>query len=112
MEHTFGAGTRLWDATAPRRHPRVRSGRRRRRAWASAAGLAVAGVLFIGGVVHGGASSPPQQVVVHRGDTLWGIAAAHYPGDDLQYRVTQLESTNHLGDGSLSPGQILILPAP
>jgi len=112
MEHTFGAGTMIQDAIAPHRYSRRGPARRRPRAWAAAAGVAVAGVFLLGGVAYGGASSGPQSVVVHSGDTLWAIAGSHYPGDDLQERVAQIKAANHLHSAALSPGEILVLPAP
>jgi len=77
-----------------------------------AAGAALCAVVAVGGVVSGGASSGVEHVVVHRGDTLWGIAAAHFAGDDIQSRVAEIESVNHLDGAGLSPGRILTLPAP
>jgi len=74
--------------------------------------MALCGGLVIGGVISGGASSGVERIVVHRGDTLWGIAASRYPGDDVQARVAEIEAGNHLAGAALSPGQILILPAP
>jgi len=67
--------------------------------------------MLVGGVAYGGASSGPQHVTVHSGDTLWAIASSHYAGDDVQARVAQIEATNHLTSPRLSPGQTLILPA-
>lgn len=110
MEHTFGAGTILRDAAAPHRHSR--SHRRRPAAWTVAAGVVVSGILLLGGVASGGASTGPHQVVVHAGDTLWAIAGSHYPGDDLQERVTQIEAVNHLPSAAITPGEVLNLPAP
>ena len=69
-------------------------------------------MLLLGGVAYGGASSGPQNVVVHSGDTLWAIAGSHYPGDDLQERVAQIKAANHLHSSALSPGEVLVLPAP
>ena len=111
MEHTFGAGTLVRDAASPHRYLRTRSRGQKARTRLAAVGLAVAGVFVLGGVAYGGATSGPQHVVVHRGDTLWGIASAHYPGDDLQYRVNEIEATNHLAGGVIIPGQALTLPA-
>jgi len=58
---------------------------------------------------------PPVDGVLHTvqaGDTLWGIASSRYAGDDVQARVAQVEAANHMSSPRLSPGQILILPAP
>ncbi len=47
---------------------------------------------------------------VKPGDTLWGIAASHYPGDprDAIYRI---DHRNHLGGSVIVPGQRLVLPS-
>jgi nucleoid-associated protein YgaU len=42
-------------------------------------------------------------------DTLWTIAAAHY-GGDVRDGVWQIEQVNHLGDVTIRPGQVLVLP--
>ncbi len=76
------------------------------------AGGAAAALLSLGLAIHGGASGTTAHLTVHRGDTLWGIATAHYPGDSVQVRVAQLEAVNRLGSASLRPGQILTLPGP
>ena len=72
----------------------------------------MAAALLIGGVVYGGATSGPQRYMVHAGDTLWGIVQSHYGADDVHSRVSELEAVNHLSSGGLTPGRILILPAP
>jgi nucleoid-associated protein YgaU len=98
------------DVAGSHRYPRSRRGRRVRLA-AGAAGLAVAGLVLIGGAV-GGASTPPRHVTVQAGDTLWSIAEAAYGGSDVQARVIQIESANHLASPALNPGAVLTLPAP
>ena len=99
------------DASAPARQRRSRRGRRSR-ILASAAAVAAGGLVLIGGVAYGGSSSGPQHVSVHRGDTLWQIAAAHYGSGDVQARVLEIESANHLNGATINPGQVLVLPAP
>ena len=112
MEQVFGAAT-LRDASAPHRSRRSRRSRRRSKRVGIAAS-AVAGLLIAGGVVAygGSAATSAQRVVVHGGDTLWGIASARYPGDDIRHRVAQIEADNHLRSAALTPGQTLLLPAP
>jgi len=61
---------------------------------------------------HGGASSGASHMTVHRGDTLWAIAAARYSGDDIQSRVQQIEEANRLAGARISPGEILTLQEP
>jgi nucleoid-associated protein YgaU len=111
MEHAFGAAS-FRDVSAPHRHLRARGRRPRPKALAVALAAAAAGLLIAGGVAYGGSSTAPQRVVVKSGDTLWGIAQARYTGDDIQSRVAQIESDNHLRSAALTPGQVLQLPAP
>jgi LysM repeat protein len=49
-------------------------------------------------------------VVVQPGDTLWAIAAAHYPGDDVRVRVDDIEQANGLAGPTIEVGQTLKLP--
>ena len=111
MEHVFGAAT-LLDVSAPHRHRHSRGRRPRPKAIAAALMAAAAGLVVAGGVAYGGSSTAAQRVVVKNGDSLWGIAQTRYPGDDIQSRVAQIESDNHLRSAALTPGQVLQLPAP
>jgi nucleoid-associated protein YgaU len=48
--------------------------------------------------------------VVRAGETLWGIAAARYPGDP-RAAVWRIEERNGLTGGPLQPGTVIYLPA-
>ena len=50
-------------------------------------------------------------VVVRAGDTLWGIAASHYPGASIEQSISEIESANHLNGAAIRPGETLTLPA-
>jgi LysM repeat protein len=50
-------------------------------------------------------------VVVQPGDTLWGIASAHYPGADPRERVDAIERLNGLDSPVIEAGETLRLPA-
>lgn len=50
-------------------------------------------------------------VVVQPGDTLWGIAAARYPADDVRMRVDEIERLNGLHSPKIEVGETLQLPA-
>jgi LysM domain len=47
--------------------------------------------------------------VVRPSDTLWSIAASHYPGDPRE-AIWKLEQRNGLGGTFLRPGERLVLP--
>jgi LysM repeat protein len=56
--------------------------------------------------------TPPvvSTVVVQPGDTLWGIAAARYPGDDVRVRIDEIERLNGLHSPQIGVGEVLELP--
>ena len=50
-------------------------------------------------------------VVVHPGDTLWGIAATHTASsNDVQDTIDRIAEINHLGGSPIVPGQRLRVP--
>ncbi len=50
-------------------------------------------------------------VTVHLGDTLWSIAASHAaPTADVQEIVDRISDVNHLGSGTIQPGERLRVP--
>jgi len=56
-----------------------------------------------------GSAGKPVNYVVKPTDTLWSIAAKHYPGDPRE-RIWELQERNHLTGTTLVPGQRLVLP--
>ncbi len=80
-----------------------------RRAVAVLAVLGAAGFGFAA-VAHGGSPRPETTVVVQPGDTLWSIAAEHYPSDDPRVRVEDIERANGLSSPVIHTGQTLELP--
>ena len=56
-----------------------------------------------------GSAGKPVRYVVQPTDTLWSIAAKHYPGDPRQ-GIWELQQRNHLHGTTLVPGQRLLLP--
>lgn len=56
-----------------------------------------------------GSAGKPVTYVVQPSDTLWSIAANHYPGDPRE-GIWKLQHKNHLGSTLLVPGQRLVLP--
>ena len=97
--------------------PALRTQRRRRwqrdpRVVAAGVITAIAGSVLLGGNVYGALSTAaPAQVHVHAGDSIWSIAAAHYPTGDVRDHVDQIITLNHLEGGAITPGQTLLLPA-
>ncbi len=50
-------------------------------------------------------------VTVHPGDTLWSIASSHTgSGNDVQETVDRIADANHLGTGTIQPGERLRIP--
>jgi LysM repeat protein len=72
--------------------------------------VAVTGAVAMGEVAYGGSKASTDTVVVRAGDTLWGIAASHYPQDNPADRVEQIRSVNRLASPDIHPGQTLALP--
>ena len=61
-------------------------------------------------VPHTSSGAGREQVyVVRPTDTLWSIAASHYPGDP-RAAVCRLEQGNGLRSTLLRPGERLVLP--
>jgi len=52
-----------------------------------------------------------SSVVVQPGDTLWGIAAAWYPDDDVRVRIDEIERLNGLHSPRIEVGEVLLMPA-
>lgn len=80
---------------------------------------ALALLLAVGGVMGGRAvaDSPARATEVRTysvqsGETMWGIAVdIAAPGEDVRDVVLRLQRLNGLSDGSLTAGQVLLLPA-
>ena len=62
-------------------------------------------------VAHGGTPVQDTQVVVRPGDTLWSIAAEHYPNDDIRARIDDIERVNGLHSPVIEVGKTLRLPS-
>lgn len=72
--------------------------------------LLLAVAFVVGVLAHpSGGAGRPIRYVVKPSDTLWSIAARHYPGDPRE-GVWKLQRRNHLTSTTLVPGQRLLLP--
>ena len=87
------------------------SGARLLRRWAFVLVAVVVLSLVLAKVALGGSSQADVRVVVQPGDTLWAIAAAHYPADDVRSRVDDIERANGLQGPVIQAGETLRLPA-
>ena len=72
--------------------------------------ILVVAAFAVGAVVRSSnGAGRPTVYVVQPTDTLWSIAARHYPGDPRE-GIWQLQQRNHLQGTTLVPGQRLVLP--
>ena len=105
--YAAGVGVKPWRAN---RAGGTRSGRR-----LLAAVAAVFVVLALSVAFALGARGAPEgrytTLVVQPGDTLWSIAAEHYPADDVRVRVDDIEQANGLRGPTIQVGQSLRLPS-
>jgi LysM repeat protein len=102
----YAAGYSIHPLRSSRRGPLPHLGR-----WALVM-VAVIGVsLGLSKVVLGVDGPVDASVVVQPGDTLWGIAAARYPGDDVRMRVDEIERLNGLHGPQIDVGETIQLPA-
>ena len=79
------------------------------RRWAAVVGVVAVAALALASAAHGD-TRPASKVVVQPGDTLWSIAAEHYPSDDVRVRVQDIEQANGLRGPVIEAGQTLTLP--
>jgi Tfp pilus assembly protein FimV len=73
-------------------------------------GLVAVLSLVLAQAVHGATGAGPTQVVVRPGDTLWSIAASHYPNSDPRQEIAAIQQANHLKTVDVYAGERLTLP--
>ena len=78
--------------------------------WAVVVLAVIAISIGLSEVALGDAGTVQAAVVVQPGDTLWGIAEARYPGDDVRVRVDEIERLNGLQGPGIEVGETLRLP--
>ena len=100
--YAAGYGIKPWRASRA-------GGARQLRRWV-VAGVSVLGAAIVLAAAAHGDTRPATTVVVQPGDTLWSIAAEHYPADDVRVRVQDIELANGLQGPQIEAGQTLKLP--
>jgi nucleoid-associated protein YgaU len=100
--YAAGHGIKPWRATRA-------GGPRRLRLAVLATGAVLLAGIGLAASVHGD-TRQPTTVVVQPGDTVWSIAAEHYPADDVRIRVLDIEQANGLQGPQIEVGQTLRLP--
>ena len=94
----------------------TRRGRRLLRTTVVAVALLVVLIVgFLGRTPAGAGDSAPEaataSVIVQPGDTLWSVAKAVAPQDDVRDTIERISTLNNLDTRVLSPGQTLVVPA-
>ena len=74
-------------------------------------GLALTVSVGLAVAAHGGTAQTDATIVVQPGDTIWSIATARYPTDDVRARVDGIERLNGLNGPLIEAGETLKLPA-
>ena len=72
---------------------------------------AAAGLVVVGGVAYAGSANPGDRIVVHAGQTLWGIATQVAPHTDPRATVQQIIMLNHLASTGVQAGETLAVPS-
>ena len=102
----YATGYSIHPFQATRKAPLRHIGR-----WAAVFLVVIGASVGLSRVVFGDAPTVNSSVVVQPGDTLWGIAAARYPGDDVRVRIDEIERLNGLQSPKIEVGEVLQLPA-
>jgi nucleoid-associated protein YgaU len=104
-EHMYATGYSIRPLRSSRELPLRHLGR-----WALVLIVVVCASVGLSKVALGDAVAVHSVVIVEPGDTLWGIATARYPGDDVRVRVDEIERLNGLHSPSIEVGETLQLP--
>lgn len=57
-----------------------------------------------------GAGTPPKNIIIQSGDTLWTLAVRVRPHEDPRKTVEAIRYANHLESLNITPGQMIIVP--
>ena len=105
-EHMYATGYSIRPMRSSRQGPLRHLGR-----WALVMVAVVCVSVGLSKVALGDTPPVNATVVVQPGDTLWGIAVARYPDDDVRVRVDEIERLNGLASPEIEVGETLRLPA-
>jgi len=105
-EHMYATGYSIRPLRSNRQAPLRHLGR-----WALVMVVAACVSVGLSKVAFGDTPPVIASMVVEPGDTLWGIAAARYPSDDVRVRVGEIERLNGLHSPKIEVGETLRLPA-
>ena len=105
-EHMYATGYSIRPLRSSRQAPLRHLGR-----WALVMVAVVCVSVGLSKVALGDTPPVNATVVVQPGDTLWGIATARYPDDDVRVRVDEIERLNGLLSPQIEVGETLRLPA-
>jgi nucleoid-associated protein YgaU len=106
VEHMYAAGYSVRPLRSSHRAPLRHFGR-----WAAVVLTVICVSVGLSKVALGDARQVDATVVVQPGDTLWAIAAARYPADDIRVRVDEIERLNGLHSPAIEVGETLRLRA-
>jgi nucleoid-associated protein YgaU len=110
--YAVGRGIGPWRAPRATSYSSVRrlSGRARGARFLAAVAAVCLFSLGFALAARGGGAPGYTTVVVQPGDTLWSIAAEHYPQDDVRVRIDDIEQANGLDGPAIEAGRSLRLP--
>lgn len=92
--------------------PRKRRAKKRLKLWKASVLLLLAGMVvgYFAGYEPPKPMRPPLRYHVQPGDTLWDVATMYGPKNvDIRETYWQIAEDNHVQDGNLQPGQVLLI---
>jgi hypothetical protein len=81
-----------------------------RRMITAGAAVACAGTLLLGFASPSPGAATPDHYRVRAGDTLWTIAARHYPNSDIRAAIYDIRQANDLATSTITVDDRLVLP--
>lgn len=81
-----------------------------RRMITAGAAVACAGALLLSFASPSPGAATPDNYRVRTGDTLWSIAAQHYPNSDIRAAIYDIRQANDLETSTITVDDRLVLP--